>query len=149
MTDDRRGRTKPMKRETFFRLAVGSMVTWVVILAAAYAWAQPDDAEPLAPSVFAVAVIADSMEETRSQAVELPAGYLRVVCTWEGLDPTLRDAYEILVDDPLFARWVREWRGQYWAGLTACAKGDLPRASAHLTPAFEAADKMMSIASRG
>jgi hypothetical protein len=138
-----------VKPETVFRAAAACLVTMAVVLTAiGVAWTQPDKETPLDASLISVAVIVESMEETRAQAVALPAGYLRIGCAWEGLDPTLRDAYKVLVADPLFSRWVQVWRTEYWDGLVACSKGDLPKASAHLTPAFDAADKMVAIAGR-
>lgn len=138
-----------MKPETIFRAAVASLVTMAVILTAiGVAWTQPDKETPLDVSLISVAVIADSMEETRSQTVALPAGYLQIGCAWEGLDPTLRDAYKILVADPLFSRWVQVWRDNYWAGLVSCTKGDLPKSNEGFVPAFDAAAKMLEIAGR-
>ena len=138
-----------MKPETVFRAAAACLVTMAVVLTAiGGAWTQPDKETPLDASLISVAVIVESMEETRAQAVALPAGYLQIGCAWEGLDPTLRDAYKVLVADPLFSRWVQVWRGSYWQGLTDCAKGDLPLSNEGFVPAFDAAAKMLAIAGR-
>jgi hypothetical protein len=54
----------------------------------------------------------------------------------------------VLINDPLFAGQARLWRDNYWNGLVRCSKGDLPGANEGLAPAFQAASKMVQIASR-